>query len=210
MDKIKGSMKEIVNNSLNYISANMNSIAVLYSRVTDIDYLQLRGLYTDPQHLVDIEQRISSFYVVRLKRELFVSFLQNCDDIPVRCRKEERLGVFVDYYNRFNQITKRNEISYTSKVLNLMNPDFPLYDSNVLTFLKTMGYREPDDKKTLYSDLLDFTDGLIETGSDKLAELRKKIYPDFDFTELGAVKFIDTLMYSVADGAKVALINQIG
>lgn len=106
----------------------------LEKTISGIDkYLSIMGkvLATDLSMDEDFQHLFNGFYQVRRNKEwrdIFYSFMEN--------NKNNALSINdVLLYLNENTLEHRVELSFSSKLLHTIEPDYPIYDKNVATLL---------------------------------------------------------------------------
>jgi hypothetical protein len=201
-----------VNKFYNFLDKNYEYIKIIYSCDVDIEYASIIDEIRKGKKLIDLQKRLVSFYNIRLSREKTTQMLNIVDTNKNEISNAIDIkSIYKKYYDVFKKITSRDELSFTSKFLNLHNKNIPLYDSRVVNCLKIIDedtYIENGStisKIDKYFYLSDIYKNILEY--DKLVyildKLRKSIYKDVSIKHINKIKFIDTLMYSVGSGERI-------
>jgi len=206
------SYKNILDNFIKFINDNNDLIKIKYSRETDIKYSFINYRINNGEEPISLQETLVSFYKIRLPKQdttqLLTLIYNNKDEI---INSKDIIELYHKYYIKFYEITGRNEISFTSKLLNLYNKNIRLYDSRVIDFLKSLENNNKDTLLKNYEALLDLYNYLFENKlfNNKLKNLKQNIYYKIEIKYIDLYKFLDTLMYSIGDINEFNEINKI-
>jgi hypothetical protein len=112
---------------------------------------------------------------------------------------------FEDVISFLYKATSRIEPSFSSKLMSTINPDWPIWDKNVLTQLsiKRPKYRKEDKQKQLletietYGNLVKWYSNYMETQNARdVIQLFDSLFPDTKFTN---VRKIDQALWSMGE-----------
>ena len=194
--------KTILDNIINFLKENNEYIKIKYSRETDIQYAFIKDEIHNGKSPISLQKTLVSFYRIRLPeqhtRELLIIIENNKDEIK---NTENIMLLYKKYYKEFYNITNRNEISFTSKLLNLYNKNIPLYDSQITRYLLTMGFYEDETPLKKYEALLNLYKYLFENNYfvNEIKNIKEQIYYKKEIKYVDEYKIFDTLMYSIGD-----------
>ena len=194
--------KIIMDNLLKFIKENNELIKIKYSRETDLKYAFINEDIFNGIKPISLQKTLVSFYRIRLPEQhtqkLLILIENNKDEIK---HSENIISLYTKYFNEFYKITGRNEISFTSKLLNLYNKNIILYDSQVTKFLSAMGYYDENTLLKKYESLVNIYKYLFENEYfvNELKRIQNEIYYNKKIKHIDKFKFLDTLMYSIGD-----------
>jgi len=196
----------------NYLNKHSSAIQLLYSRTTDIAYCSIIKAVDDGEDLVNLRRRLAGFYNIRLKKEYLEQMLALMQPLDVT-RSTARPGdIFAEYFHKFSMISGRKELSFTAKLLNLRFRDMPLYDSRVHDCMRLCGYSQREPSIQTYYDLLSFYQSAEKDRViwGKILALKASIYGHFSLRDLPDRKFLDTVLYTIADGKAIEDLYKLG
>jgi len=202
----------ILDNLIKFLNDNNDLIKIKYSRETDIKYSFINYRIKNGEKPISLQKTLVSFYKIRLPKQhtsqLLTLIYNNKDEI---INSKDIIGLYNKYHRKFFEITSRNEISFTSKLLNLYNKNIRLYDSRVIDFLKSLENNKEDTLLKNYEALLDLYNELFENKlfNNELKNMKQSIYSKIEFKYIDLYKFFDTLMYSIGDTNEFKEINKI-
>jgi hypothetical protein len=202
----------ILDNLIKFLNENNDLIKIMYSRETDIKYSFINYRINNGEKPISLQKTLVSFYKIRLPKQhtsqLLTLIYNNKQEI---INSRDIIGLYNKYHRKFFEITSRNEISFTSKLLNLYNKNIRLYDSRVIDFLKSLENNKKDTLLKNYEALLDLYNELFENKlfNNELKNMKQSIYSKIEFKYIDLYKFFDTLMYSIGDTNKFKEINKI-
>ncbi len=196
-----------------YLRKHLHIVQILYSRQTDIQYCTLIQKVDAGIPLISLRTELAAFYNIRVKKDFLEQMLSLIAPLKLTNRTTNPEKVFKEYYEKFSAISSRRELSYTSKLLNLRFRDMPIFDSRVLACMKLLGYDEATKNGLdIYCDLLHFyasveQDTHLQT---LITYLRGMVYGQYTLINLTDRKFLDTLLYTIADGSAVQELYVLG
>ena len=190
---------------LNDIATNMeavsDSLRGVDHRLSQYDHLQSSLHSTNVASDSFYQRQFGNYYVVRARndewRGVFYSILE---------REKNNLAVkFSEVLTEMFDKTKRVELSFISKLFATINPDRPVYDSNVRTCLKLTAPRShwSAEKKLQYGiDLYERLTNLVDalTGHTDFEALRDSFDQQFpEFRHFTDVKKLDLFLWRYGD-----------
>ena len=178
-------------------------------------YIRIKSMVsqvTDPKDK-ELRTACNGFFRIRQRSE---KFYDEYYKYMLRCKKDKEL-TFEKVLKHLYEKVEKVEASFASKLLSLINPDMPVYDSIVINNLKT--YEKIDIKTAWHSDykkrikrrvaayeqIRDWYDNLLKPArKKKWIELFDKSFPEFK-DKISDVKKIDLILWKIRPLVKATI-----
>ena len=113
--------------------------------------------------------------------------------------------LYCELLDETEKITGKFQYVNTSKLMNLYNQNIPLFDNNVINFLRYINVNIKNYTKEAYLVILNIYKIINEQEKvPNIIKLKNNVYSDMEIKYINLNKFVDTLMYFVNDAEELS------
>jgi len=202
MDYIKA-----IENIEKYINENMDILHFLYPREFECKYSSIIKCIKNGNNLEELKKEIETFYRFQgMDNEKRINLLKLFDNEKDNIKNVDNSNIN-ELFNLYNTLLKKTikitgkcQYVNTAKLMNLYNQNIPLFDNNVINFLKYLNLPIENRTKEAYLHLLNIYKLINEHKNiPNILKLKNKIYSDMEIEYINLNKFVDTLFYFIND-----------
>jgi hypothetical protein len=202
---------DIVKKIDSFINENINILQLLYPREFDCEYSSIKNDVKNGCNLEEIKNEIETFFKFQgMNNEERTNLLRRFDSEKENI-KTLRNGEIDNIYKLYcklltetKNITGKFQYVDTSKLMNLYNQNIPLFDNNVINFLKHINVNIKNRTKEAYLIILNIYKLINEEiNIPNIIKLKNIVYSDMEIEYINLNKFVDTLLYFVNDTKKL-------
>jgi hypothetical protein len=194
-----------------FINKNMDILQLLYPREFDCEYSSIINDVKNGCNLEQIRNEIETFFKFQgMSNEERTNLLRIFDSEKegIRNIKEGETEIIYKLYCKLltetKNITGKFQYVDTSKLMNLYNQNIPLFDNNVINFLKHINVNIKNRTKEAYLVILNIYKLINkETNIPNIIKLKNIVYSDMEIEYINLNKFVDTLLYFINDTRKL-------
>ena len=196
----------------------LDEIQLVYESTVDVDYVVLcrrlsEFVRVDGADASDIRRMIAGYYRIRRDKTFADRFIDiyrasrnNAEStttlsFPDAVDLDAIANVFNDAQRRLSDESGYYEFSFTSKLLNLIDRRFPIYDSNVdttLKRLKILRLSSYPNNSLMYAEWTTLTNVVLRQCNKRLQDLRDRVFPRRFAGNISLSKVLDTALFSLA------------
>jgi len=192
----------------NFVSKNIDILQLLYPREGDLKYSKIINQIITGNNLLQLKYEISNFYRFQGMDEkqrinLLNIFDERKEDIKNITDIDKTYILYCELLEKTIEATDKCQYVNTSKLMHLYNRDIPLFDNNVINFLRILNIDVRHRTKETYNHILNIYYKINEQKNiesiKNIINIRNIIYSNVGVKHINLTKFVDTLMYSIND-----------
>jgi len=201
---------DIVKKIDSFVDENIDILQLLYPREFDCEYSSIiNDVVKNRCDLKQLKNEIETFFKFQgMNNDKKIKLLGIFDSEKEKIIKNGEINniykLYCELLDKTEKITGKFQYVNTSKLMNLYNQNIPLFDNNVINFLKHINVKIKNRTKEAYLVILNIYKLINEeTNIPNIIKLKNTVYSNMEIDYINLNKFVDTLLYFINDTKKL-------